>query len=166
MSAAPGAGKGGKRMDADISVNRKASHEYHILDRFEAGIELKGTEVKSIRAGLANVGNAFARIEDGQVWLYDLDIQAYEKASFEQHVPKRRRRLLLHRQEIDKLFGKVQVQGLSLVALRLYWKGARVKVELGVGKGKLAHDKRDAIKAKVEKREADRVMSDFNKRRR
>ena len=153
-------------MGADISVNRKALHEYHILDRIEAGIELKGTEVKSIRAGLANVSNSFARVEEGQVWLYDLDIQPYEKASFEQHVPKRRRKLLLHRREIDKLFGKVQIEGHSLVALRLYWKEARVKVELGLGKGKLAHDKRDAMKAKVEKREADRAMSDFNKRRR
>jgi SsrA-binding protein len=153
-------------MGADISVNRKALHEYHILDRLEAGIELKGTEVKSIRAGLANLSNAFARVEDGQVWLYDMDIQPYEKASHEQHVPKRRRKLLLHRQEIDKLFGKVQVQGLSLVALRLYWKDARVKVELGVGKGKLARDKREDLKEKVEKREADRAMSDFNKRRR
>ena len=153
-------------MGTDISVNRKALHEYHILDRIEAGIELKGTEVKSIRAGLANVSNSFARVEEGQVWLYDLDIQPYEKASFEQHVPKRRRKLLLHRREIDKLFGKVQIEGHSLVALRLYWKEARVKVELGLGKGKHAHDKRDAMKAKVEKREADRAMSDFNKRRR
>ena len=153
-------------MGADISVNRKALHEYHILDRIEAGIELKGTEVKSIRAGLANVSNSFARVEDGQIWLYDLDIQPYEKASFEQHVPKRRRKLLLHRREIDKLFGKVQIEGHSLIALRLYWKEAHVKVELALGKGKLEHDKRDAIKAKVEKREADRVMSDFNKRRR
>jgi SsrA-binding protein len=153
-------------MGADISVNRKALHEYHILDRFEAGIALKGTEVKSIRAGLANVGNAFARVEDGEVWLYDLDIQPYAKASHEQHVPKRRRKLLLRRPEIDKLFGKIQVQGFSLVALRLYWKDAHVKVELGVGKGKLAHDKREDMKAKIEKRESDRAMSDFNKRRR
>ena len=153
-------------MGADISVNRKALHEYHILDRLEAGIELKGTEVKAIRAGLANVSNSFARVEDGQIWLYDLDIQPYEKASFEQHVPKRRRRLLLHRREIEKLFGKVQIEGHSLVALRLYWKEHRVKVELGLGKGKHAHDKRDAMKEKVEKREADRAMSDFNKRRR
>jgi SsrA-binding protein len=153
-------------MGADISVNRKALRDYHILDRFEAGLELKGTEVKSIRAGLANVSNSFARIESGEAWLYDLDIQGYEKASFEQHVPKRRRKLLLHRREIDKLFGKIQVEGHALIALRLYWKDARVKVELGVGKGKLAHDKRDDLKARVEKREAARVMSDFNKRRR
>ena len=152
-------------MGTDISVNRKALHDYHILDRFEAGVALKGTEVKAIRAGLANVSNAFARIEGGEAWLYDLDIQPYVKASFEQHVPKRRRKLLLHRQEIDKLSGKVQVAGHSLVALRLYWKEARVKVELGVGKGKLAHDKREDMKAKVEKREAAHAMSDFNKRR-
>lgn len=154
-----------KAMGADISVNRKALRDYHILDRFEAGLELKGTEVKSIRAGLANVSNSFARIEAGEAWLYDLDIQPYEKASFEQHVPKRRRKLLLHRREIDKLFGKIQVEGHSLIALRLYWKEARVKVELGVGKGKLAHDKRDDLKEKVEKREAARTMSEFNKRR-
>jgi SsrA-binding protein len=154
-----------KAMGADISVNRKALRDYHILDRFEAGLELKGTEVKSIRAGLANVSNSFARIEAGQAWLYDLDIQPYEKASFEQHVPKRRRKLLLHRREIDKLFGKIQIEGHSLIALRLYWKEARVKVELGVGKGKLAHDKRDDLKEKVEKREAARTMSEFNKRR-
>ena len=152
-------------MGADISVNRKALRDYHILDRFEAGIELKGTEVKAIRAGLANLSNAFARVEGNEAWLFDLDIQGYEKASYEQHVPKRRRKLLLHRQEIDKLFGKIQVAGHSLIALRLYWKEHRVKVELGVGKGKLAHDKRDDMKEKVEKREADRAMSDFNKRR-
>ena len=150
----------------DISVNRKALRDYHILARYEAGIVLKGTEVKSIRAGLANVGNAFAKIERGEVWLYDLDIQAYEKASHVQHVPKQTRKLLLHRQEIDKLFGKVQIEGHSLIALRLYWKDSCVKVELGVGKGKLAHDKREDIKTRVEKREADRAMSDFNKKRR
>jgi SsrA-binding protein len=149
----------------DISVNRKALHEYHILARYEAGIVLKGTEVKSIRAGLANLGNAFAKIEKGEVWLYDLDIQAYAKASHTQHVPKQTRKLLMHRQEIEKLSGKVLVEGHALVALRLYWKDARVKVEIGVGKGKLAHDKRQDIKTRVEKREADRAMSDFNRRR-
>ena len=150
----------------DISVNRKALRDYHILARYEAGIVLKGTEVKSIRAGLANVGNAFAKIEKDEVWLYDLDIQAYAKASHTQHEPKQVRKLLLHRQEIDKLFGKVLVEGLALIALRLYWKDACVKVELGVGKGKLAHDKREDIKTRVEKRESDRAMSDFNKKRR
>ncbi len=150
----------------EISVNRKALRDYHILARYEAGIVLKGTEVKSIRAGLANVGNAFAKIEKGEIWLYDLDIQAYAKASHTQHVPKQTRKLLLHRQEIEKLEGKVQIEGHALVALRLYWKDACVKVELGLGKGKLAHDKREDIKTRVEKRESDRAMSDFNKKRR
>ena len=152
-------------MSAEISVNRKALRDYHILDRFEAGIELVGTEVKAIRAGLANVNNAFARVENGQVWLYDMDIQPYEKASFVQHEPKRARRLLLHRQEIDKLVGKTQVEGLSIIALRLYWKEHRVKIEVALGKGKLAHDKRHDLKAKAEKRETDRVVAGFNKSR-
>jgi SsrA-binding protein len=154
-----------KKASGDISVNRKALRDYHILERLEAGLELKGTEVKAIRAGLINVNNAFARIENNQAWMYDVDIQPYEKASHERHVPKRVRRLLLHRQEIDKLAGKTQVQGLTLVALRVYWKGHRVKVEIGVAKGKLEHDKRDDLKAKVVKRETDRVVADFNKRR-
>jgi SsrA-binding protein len=152
-------------MSTEISVNRKALRDYHILDRIEAGIELKGTEVKSIRGGLANVNNAFARVEKGQLWLYDMDIQPYAKASHEQHEPKRLRRLLLHRQEIEKLLGKTQIEGFSLVALRVYWKGHRVKVEIGLGKGKLAHDKRQDLKAKAVKRETDRVVSGFNRSR-
>ena len=152
-------------MSTEISVNRKALRDYHILDRIEAGIELKGTEVKSIRGGLANVNNAFARVEKGQLWLHDMDIQPYEKASHEQHEPKRLRRLLLHRQEIEKLLGKTQIEGFSLVALRVYWKGHRVKVEIGLGKGKLAHDKRQDLKAKAVKRETDRVVSGFNRSR-
>ena len=152
-------------MSTDISVNLKALRDYHILDRIEAGIELKGTEVKSIRGGLANVNNAFARVEKGQLWLHDMDIQPYAKASHEQHEPKRLRRLLLHRQEIEKLLGKTQIEGFSLVALRIYWKGHRVKVEIGLGKGKLAHDKRHDLKEKAVKRETDRVVSGFNRKR-
>ncbi len=152
-------------MSADISVNRKALRDYHILDRFEAGIELKGTEVKAIRAGLANVNNAFARVEKMQVWLHDVDIQPYAMASHEQHEPKRVRRLLLHRQEIIRLLGKTQTEGFSLVALRMYWKGSHVKIELGLGKGKHAGDKREDLKAKAEKRESDRAMANFNKQR-
>ena len=153
-------------MGADISLNRKALREYHILERFEAGLELKGTEVKSIRGGLANLNNAFARVENGQVFIYDLDIQPYIRASHEQHVPKRNRRLLLHKSEIDRLFGLTQVQGHTLVALRLYWKDARVKVEIGVGKGKEAHDKRQDLKEKAAKRETSREVARFNDRHR
>ena len=152
-------------MAADISVNRKALRDYHILERLEAGIELKGTEVKSIRAGLANVNNAFARVEGREIFLYDVDIQPYVRASHEQHEPKRRRRLLLHRKEIDRLLGLTQMEGRTIVALRMYWKEARVKVEIGVGKGKEQRDQRADIKARVTKREMDRAAANFNKRR-
>ncbi len=152
-------------MGTESILNRKALRDYHILDRFEAGIELKGTEVKSIRAGLANLTNAFARIEKGQVFLYDLDIQPYAKASFEQHVPKRARRLLLHRMEIEKLFAKTTIKGHALVALKLYWKGSRVKIELGLGKGKDSGDKRQDIKTRVVARESAREVAQFNRRR-
>lgn len=152
-------------MSSDISVNRKALRDYHILDRYEAGIELAGTEVKAIRQGLANINNAFARVENGQVWLHDMDIQPYAKASFVQHEPKRARRLLLHRREIEKLLAKTQIEGQALIALRLYWKGHIVKLELALGKGKHAQDKRQDIKEKTEKREADRVVAGFNRQR-
>ena len=151
-------------MSADISVNRKALRDYKILERFEAGLELKGTEVKSIRAGLANINNAFARIENNEAFLYDVDIQAYEKASFEQHVPKRKRKLLLHRKEIDRLFGLTQIRGNTLVALRMYWKDARVKVEVGVAQGKEKSDVRQDLKAKASKRETEREVSRFNRK--
>ncbi len=149
---------------SDISLNRKALRDYHILERFEAGLELKGTEVKSVRAGHANINHAFARVEGGQVFLYDVDIPPYERASFEQHEPKRARRLLLHKSEIDRLFGLTQIKGNTLVALRLYWKNSRVKVELGVGKGKEARDKRQDIKKRVSQRETEREIARFNRR--
>ena len=151
-------------MSSEIITNRKALHDYHILERVEAGVELKGTEVKSIRAGLANLGNAFARVEGGQVFLYDADIQPYARASHEQHEPKRSRRLLLHRQEIAKLFGLCSVKGHTLVALRMYWKNGRVKIELGVGKGKEARDKRQDLKKRATDRETDREVSRFNRK--
>lgn len=151
-------------MSVDISVNRKALRDFHILERFEAGLELRGTEVKSIRLGLANLSNAFARVEGKQAFLYDADIQTYAKASFEQHLPKQRRRLLLHRKEIDRLESHTQIKGHTLVALRLYWKGHRVKVELGLGRGKEKRDQRNDLKARTENREADREVSKFNKK--
>jgi SsrA-binding protein len=151
-------------MSADISVNRKALREYHILERMEAGIELKGTEVKSIRAGLANVNNAFARIEGGQIFVYDVDIQPYARASHTQHESKGVRRLLLHRNEIDRLYGLTQVKGHTIIALRMYWKDARVKIELGVGKGKESVDKRADLKERASKRETDREVSRFNRK--
>lgn len=152
-------------MSADIVTNRRAFHNYQILDRIEAGIELQGTEVKSIRAGLANLNNAFARIENNEAFLYDADIQPYQRASHTQHEPKRRRKLLLHKGEIAKLFSASAVQGQTLVALRMYWKNGRVKVELGLGKGKSTIDKRHDLKEKAVRRETERTMAAFNRRR-
>ncbi|MBV8813154.1 MAG: SsrA-binding protein SmpB, partial [Verrucomicrobia bacterium] len=122
-------------MSAEIATNRRAFHNYQILEKVEAGIALTGTEVKSIRAGLANLSNAFARIENQELFLFDADIQPYERASHEQHEPKRPRKLLLHKAEINKLFEASAIKGQTLIALRLYWKNQRVKVEIGVGRG-------------------------------
>ena len=151
-------------MSAEIASNRRAFHNYQILELIEAGIQLQGTEVKSIRAGLANLNNAFARVDNGEVYLYDADIQPYERASHTQHEPTRHRKLLLHKSEIAKLFSASAVEGQTLVALRLYWKNSRVKVEIGVGRGKSTIDKRHDLKEKAVKRETDRAMSSFNRR--
>lgn len=152
-------------MSAEIVVNRKAFRDYHILEKLEAGIELKGTEVKSIRLGHVNLQGAFARLDGGEVFLYDSDIQPYLRASHEQHEPKRRRRLLLHRLEIDKVAGAIEQAGRTLVALRMYWKNGRVKVELGLGKGKQDVDKRADLKKRVQEREIDRVLAGIQRKR-
>lgn len=151
-------------MPGEISVNRKAFGDYHILEKFEAGLELKGTEVKAIRAGLANINNAFARVDNGQLWLFQADVQPYGYASHEQHEPKRQRRLLLHKKEIDHLADEVAIKGCTLVALRMYWKEHRVKIEIGVGKGKEARDKRQDLKQRAINRETDREISRFNRK--
>ena len=151
-------------MGDDIVTNRKARHNYQILESFEAGIALKGTEVKSIRAGLANMTSAFARLEKGELFLHGLDIQPYERASHEQHEAKRPRRLLVHRAELQKLREQVELQGCSLPALKLYWKNRNVKVQIGVAKGKKAPDKRQDLKRQVAEREAARTAAAFNRR--
>ncbi|WP_018971026.1 SsrA-binding protein SmpB [Rubritalea marina] len=151
-------------MSAEISKNRKARHEYHILDTYEAGVELKGTEVKSIRAGKVNIADSFARVEKGQLFLYGCDIQPWETAgSWFQHQSRRPRRLLVHKAEILKLEQQTAQKGNTLVCLRMYWKNRRVKIEVGVAKGKSITDKRHALKDHVEKREAQREMQRFNK---
>jgi SsrA-binding protein len=152
-------------MSAEIVTNRKALRDYHILETLEAGIELKGTEVKSIRAGLVNLQGSFARLEGRELFLYDSDIQPYSRASHEQHEPKRRRKLLLHRVEIDKLAGETEQAGCTLVALKMYWKKRRVKVSLGLGKGKVAADKRADLKKRVQEREVQRVLAGIQRRR-
>src|SRR3954471_14114358 len=140
-------------MAAESIVNRKALRDFHILDRYEAGIELKGSEAKSIPAGKANISDAFARIEHGQAFLYNGDIQPYERASIEVPPAKRTRRLLLHKHEIDKLYGETAVAGRTLVILKLYWKNSKLKAEIGVGTGKVAHDKRQDLKKRATDRE-------------
>ena len=151
-------------MSPEITTNRKAFRDYNILEKFEAGVELKGTEVKSIRAGLVSLQGAFARVQNGQIFLHEASIQPYERASHEQHETKRHRRLLMHRAEIDRLTGAVEREGLALPVLRLYWKKGRVKAEIGLGKGKHAADKRQDLKKRVETREAERAVSAFNRR--
>jgi len=148
---------------SDIATNRKARRDFHISDKYEAGIELKGTEVKSIRAGKVNLSDAFARVDKGEMWLYSCDIRPYEQASHEFHVPLRNRRLLLHKKEIRKLQIAVDQKGVALIPLRFYWKNGRVKVEIGVGKGKNQRDQREDLKKRVQKREIEREMARFNK---
>ena len=152
-------------MSTDIVTNRRAFHSYQILEKLEAGVVLTGTEIKSIRAGLANLNNAFARIEKGGVYLYDSDIQPYVRASHTQHEPKRPRKLLLHKSEIQRLFEATSVKGQTLVALRLYWKNHRVKLELGIGRGKTHGDKRQDLKEKAIQREVGRAIDSFNRQR-
>jgi SsrA-binding protein len=152
-------------MSADIVTNRKALRDYHILETLEAGIELKGTEVKSIRAGLVNLQGSYARLEGGEVYLYDSDIQPYSRASHEQHEARRRRKLLLHRAEIDNLAGQSEQAGRTLVALKMYWKKGRVKVSLGIGKGKAAADKRADLKKRVQEREVQRVLAGMQRKK-
>jgi SsrA-binding protein len=146
----------------NIAENRKAFHDYHILETFEAGIVLVGTEVKAIREGSANLRDSFARLEDGEVWLYNVHINPYSHRGYSDHEPTRRRKLLLHRQEIRKLIGKTVEKGLTLVPTRLYFKSGHVKVALALARGKQAHDKRETIK----RREADRETRAAVKERR
>ena len=136
----------------NIAENRKAFHDYHILDTYEAGVALLGTEVKSIREGAVNLRDSFARVESGEVWIYNVHINPYSHRGYSDHEPTRKRKLLLHRQEIRKLIGRTVERGMTLVPTRMYFKNGRVKLALGLAKGKQAHDKRDAIK----KREVDR----------
>src|SRR3990170_4563797 len=126
----------------NIAENRKAFHDFHILETFEAGIVLVGTEVKAIREGSANLRDSFARVDDGEIWVYNIHINAYSHRGYADHEPTRRRKLLLHRQEIRKLIGKTVEKGMTLVPLRLYFKSGHVKVALALARGKQAHDKR------------------------
>jgi len=141
-----------------IASNRKARHDYTILDTYEAGLVLVGTEVKSLREGRASLIDAFATVDDGEVWLRNLHIPEYVQGTWTNHTPRRTRKLLLHRREIEKLIGKSKESGLSLVPLSLYFKDGKVKAEIALAKGKKAYDKRQDIAKRDAQREVSRAM--------
>ena len=147
----------------NIAENRKAFHDYHVLETFEAGVALLGTEVKSIREGRVNLRDSYAQVKDGEVYVHNVHIQPYSHRGYADHPPMRARKLLLHRREIDQLVGKVQRDGYTVVPTSLYWKGNKVKAELALAKGKQAHDKRDASKERDWEREKQRVMRRHNR---
>lgn len=139
-----------------IANNKKAYHDYFILDKYETGIALAGTEVKSLRMGKCSIKESFIRIEDGEVFIYGMHISPYEKGNIFNKDPLRVRKLLLHRAEINKLIGKTKEKGMTIVPLRIYLKGSLVKVEIGLAKGKKLYDKRQDIAKKDQQREANR----------
>lgn len=145
-----------------IAANRKALHDYFVLDRFEAGIELTGTEVKSIRAGTLNLKDCYARVKNGELWVHGMHVSPYKQGSYFNADPDRDRRLLMHKREIVRLGSRVQQEGLALVPLSLYFKDGRVKVELGLCKGKKLYDKRNDAAEKSARREIDRKMKEVN----
>jgi SsrA-binding protein len=140
-----------------VCQNKKAYHDYEILEKIEAGLVLLGTEVKSLRQGKANLKDSYARIRHGEVHLFGCHISAYSHASYDDHEPERVRKLLLHRFEIKRLFGKTQEKGFSLIPLRIYFNKGRAKVELALARGKKLYDKRESLKRKEETRELARV---------
>ena len=149
--------------DNIIVTNRKARHDFHIEETFEAGIVLVGTEVKSMRAHKVNLKDSYARVNKNEVFLYNMHVSPYEKGTTAAHEPERPRKLLLHRQEIRRLIGKTRERGLTLIPLKLYFSGQRVKVELGLARGKQLHDKRRAIAERDAKREIERTFRERQK---
>ena len=146
-----------------IANNKKAFHDYFIEEKFEAGIELAGTEVKSLRLGNVNLKDSFCLIKDGQLSVLGMHISPYEKGNIFNKEPRRPRRLLMHKREILRLFGRIKQDGYSLIPLQLYFKGPRVKLELGLAKGKKLYDKRETSARRDAKREMDRVMKTRNR---
>jgi SsrA-binding protein len=144
-----------------IAENRKARRNYFIIDEYEAGLELRGTEVKSLRMGRANLKDSYARIKNGEVFVYQLHIAPYPFAHYDNHDPLRPRKLLLHKHEIKRLYGKVNEKGHTLVPLRLYFKGGKAKILLALAKGKRQYDKREAIKRRDEKRDMERERKNY-----
>jgi SsrA-binding protein len=154
--------KKGKRKAApgDVATNRQAAFRYNLLDRLECGIELRGSEVKSLREGGVQLKDAYAEVRDGEVWLRNMHVAPYKPAAAENHEPERPRKLLLHRREIERLIGQSAEKGLTIVPTRVYFSGARAKVEIAVARGKDVHDKRRSIKERDQRREIDRALSE------
>src|SRR3954469_10366700 len=154
--------KSGKRKAApgDVATNRQAAFRYELIDRYEAGIQLQGSEVKSLRAGRVQLKDAYAALSDGELWLHNVHIAPYAPASRENHEPERPRKLLLHRREIERLIGTTAEKGLTLVPTRMYFKGPRAKVEIALARGKDVGDKRRAMKDRDQKREIERALSE------
>lgn len=152
--------KRGKRKAApgDVATNRNASYRYHLLERWECGIALQGSEVKSLREGAVQLKDAYAAVKDGEVWLHNLHIAPYAAAARDGHEPERPRKLLMHRREIERLVGKTHEKGFTLVPTRIYFKGRHAKVELAMARGKELHDKRRDLKAKDARREIERAL--------
>lgn len=144
-----------------VCQNRKARHDFHILEVMEAGMVLRGTEVKSLREGRANLKDSYARLKDGELFLMQAHISPYSHAYYDNHEPDRPRKLLLHRQELKRLAGKAKEKGLTLVPLRIYFKDGKAKVELALARGKKVHDKREALKRKTEQRELEKAIKRY-----
>jgi SsrA-binding protein len=157
--------KARKPASGDVATNRRALHRFELLDRFECGIELLGTEVKSLREGKAQLGDAYAVIEGGEVWLRNAHIPPYAPAAGQNHDPERARKLLLHRHEIERLVGRIQRRGLTLIPTRIFFKGPLAKVELALARGKERRDRRREIRDRDLQREVERELSGRARRR-
>ena len=143
-----------------VASNRRARHEYFLLETFETGIALKGTEVKSLRQGKASLQESYATIKNGEVWLVDMHVSPYERGAVDAHEPTRMRKLLLHKKEIRRLVGKLREKGITLIPLRVYFKNGIAKVELALARGKRAYDKRESIKQREAQREVERHFAE------
>jgi SsrA-binding protein len=149
-----------------IAQNKKARHDYLILDTFEAGLVLTGTEVKSLRLGRASLVDGFAQLDDGEAWLHNVHIPEYAQGTWTNHTARRKRKMLLHRAEIDKLVHKTQESGFTIVPLALYFKDGRAKVEIALARGKKEYDKRQTLREKQDRRESERAISAVRRRQR
>jgi SsrA-binding protein len=152
-----------KTAPGDVASNRQASHRFNLLDRFEAGMVLTGTEVKSLRDGKAQLKDAYATVDEGEVWLHHVHIPPYKPASRDNHPPERPRKLLLHRKQIERLTGQVRERGLTIVPTRIYFRDGRAKVEIAVAQGKDRFDKRAAIREREVKRDMQRALREANR---